>query len=102
MGEGVTNKYIPELDPAKLARGEKVNKDKRSVTMFGLCCLSISATLVNHIYIVAKNLIVGNSGETYIVKILRLYVKCPTCASQITFKTDPATRTQMEKGNSLV
>ena len=110
MGERkVTNKYIPpDFDPAKLARGRKGrNKDKkkrddvRAMLPFSIQCNACKSYLYRGKKFNSRK---EFTGETYIgVKILRLYVKCPTCASQITFKTDPATRTTNGKGwNSLV
>ena len=108
MGERkVTNKYIPpDFDPAKLARGRKSrNKDKkkrddvRAMLPFSIQCNACKSYLYRGKKFNSRK---EFTGETYIgVKILRLYVKCPTCASQITFKTDPATSDyKMEKGGT--
>ena len=108
MGERkVTNKYIPpDFDPAKLARGRKGRNndrkkrdDVRAMLPFSIQCNACKSYLYRGKKFNSRK---EFTGETYIgVKILRLYVKCPTCASQITFKTDPATSDyKMEKGGT--
>ncbi len=106
MGERkVTNKYIPpDFDPAKLKIGRKKrNKDKkkrddvRAMLPFSCQCLSCKTYLYRGKKFNSRK---EATGETYLgIKILRLFVKCPTCSNQITFQTDPATSDyKMEKG----
>ena len=99
------NKYIPpDFDPAKLKIGRKKrNKDKkkrddvRAMLPFSCQCTNCKSYLYRGKKFNSRK---EFTGDTYLgVKILRLYVKCPTCSNQITFKTDPETSDyKMEKG----
>ncbi|UZJ54974.1 hypothetical protein CBS101457_004294 [Exobasidium rhododendri] len=88
----VLNKYFPpDFDPSKVPR-RKIAKDKQEVIRlmapFSMRCNTCGE------YIYAGKKFNGRKetvqGEDYYgIKIFRFYIKCPTCSSEITFKTDP-------------
>jgi hypothetical protein len=88
----VLNKYFPpDFDPSKVPR-RKIAKDKQEVIRlmapFSMRCNTCGE------YIYAGKKFNGRKetvqGENYYgIKIFRFYIKCPTCSSEITFKTDP-------------
>ena len=86
------NKYIPpDFDPAKLKIGRKKrNKDKkkrddvRAMLPFSCQCTNCKSYLYRGKKFNSRK---EFTGDTYLgVKILRLYIKCPTCSNQITLK----------------
>lgn len=92
----VLNKYIsPDFDPQKPNHGSSVGDrpKRRSATVrlmapFSMQCL----TCAEFIYKGKKfNARKERTGEAYLGKIdiLRFYIRCPRCAQEITFKTDP-------------
>ncbi|PWN32872.1 DUF572-domain-containing protein [Meira miltonrushii] len=88
----VLNKYIPpDFDPSKIPRLKK-GKDRqeaiRLMAPFSMRCNTCGD------YVYAGKKFNGRKetvqGEVYYgIKIFRFYIKCPTCSSEITFKTDP-------------
>ncbi|MCO5584953.1 hypothetical protein L7F22_038885 [Adiantum nelumboides] len=88
----VLNKYFPpDFDPSKIPRLKK-GKDRqeaiRLMAPFSMRCNTCGD------YVYAGKKFNGRKelvqGEVYYgIKIFRFYLKCPTCSSEITFKTDP-------------
>lgn len=88
----VLNKYFPpDFDPSKIPRLKK-GKDRqeaiRLMAPFSMRCNTCGD------YVYAGKKFNGRKeivqGEVYYgIKIFRFYIKCPTCSSEITFKTDP-------------
>jgi uncharacterized protein with PIN domain len=89
----VLNKYIkPDHDYKKInnkkPKGRGGNKKVRLMAPFSMQC----STCNDYIYKGKKfNARKENAeSENYLgVQILRFYIRCPTCAAEITFKTDP-------------
>lgn len=87
----VLNKYFPpEYDPEKFPSLEQLAKKSNTVRLmapFSMRC----ATCGEFIYKSKKfNARKENANETYLgIQIFRFYIRCPNCAAEITFKTDP-------------
>ena len=97
----VLNKYYPpEYDPEKfpsLDRPSKKSGTVRLMAPFSMRC----STCGEFIYKSKKfNARKENTEEFYLtIQILRFYIRCPKCAAEITFKTDPKnTDYQVEHG----
>ncbi|GAA5897097.1 hypothetical protein JCM6882_001789 [Rhodosporidiobolus microsporus] len=88
----VLNKYFPpDFDPSKIPR-RKMPKDKQQVVRlmapFSMRCNSCAEYIYKGKKFNARKETVQGE-EYYGIKIFRFYIKCPTCSSEITFKTDP-------------
>ncbi|ORY21858.1 CWC16 protein [Naematelia encephala] len=89
----VLNKYFPpDFDPSKIKRRKGINKDAQMVIRlmapFSMQCTKCGEYIYKgKKFNARKETAVGE--EYYGIKIFRFYVKCPTCSSEITFKTDP-------------
>ncbi len=90
----VLNKYFPpDFDPSKVPRRKhKFAADPlhtvRLMTPFSMCCNTCGEYIYKRTKFNARKETV--KGEDYLgIKIFRFYIKCPRCAAEITFKTDP-------------
>ncbi|ORY91525.1 CWC16 protein [Leucosporidium creatinivorum] len=88
----VLNKYFPaDFDPSKIPR-RKMPKDKQQVIRlmapFSMRCSTCGEYMYKgKKFNARKETVIGE--EYYGIKIFRFYIKCITCSSEITFKTDP-------------
>jgi len=88
----VLNKYIPpNFDPARIPK-RTVPKPKqhtvRLMTPFSMRCNTCGEYIYKGRKFNARKETV--EGEMYLsIKIFRFYIRCPVCAGEITFKTDP-------------
>jgi len=88
----VLNKYFPpDFDPALIPR-RKMPKDQqhkvRLMTPFSMRCETCGEYIYKGKKFNARKETVA--GETYYsILIFRFYIRCPRCAAEITFKTDP-------------
>jgi hypothetical protein len=88
----VINKYIPPNFDPKLIPKNKLPKDRQYVVRlmapFSMQCDTCKEYIYKGRKFNARKETV--SGERYLTfDIYRFYIRCPTCASEITFKTDP-------------
>ncbi|PJF17797.1 hypothetical protein PSACC_02405, partial [Paramicrosporidium saccamoebae] len=86
----VINKYIPpNFDPERVPRGHRRSKHHtvRLMAPFSMRC----TTCGEYIYKGRKfNARKENCPEEYLgIRIFRFYIRCPQCAAEITYKTDP-------------
>ncbi|KAJ3413512.1 hypothetical protein HDV05_007895 [Chytridiales sp. JEL 0842] len=88
----VLNKYFPpDFDPSKIPRRKMPKEEKHKVrlmTPFSMRCEKCG----DYIYKGKKFNAMKErvEGEDYLgIHIFRFYIRCPRCALQITFKTDP-------------
>ncbi|KAK9457358.1 CWC16 protein, partial [Dipodascopsis uninucleata] len=91
----IINKYYPpNFDPSKIVRHKARKSDGpsklqtvRLMAPFSMRCL----TCGEYIYKGKKfNARKENTGEKYLgISVLRFYIRCTRCSSEITFKTDP-------------
>lgn len=88
----VLNKYFPpNFDPARIPK-RIVPKEKqhtvRLMTPFSMRCNTCGEYIYKGRKFNARKETV--EGEMYLtIKIYRFYIRCPICAAEITFKTDP-------------
>lgn len=88
----VLNKYFPpNFDPARIPK-RIVPKEKqhtvRLMTPFSMRCNTCGEYIYKGRKFNARKETV--EGEMYLtIKIFRFYIRCPICAAEITFKTDP-------------
>eukprot|EP01080_Neovahlkampfia_damariscottae_P002147 gene2147-2013_t len=88
----VINKYYPpDFDPSKIPRGRKKGTPQVKVRM--MLPMSVRCTNCGEYLYQGKKF---NSrketvwDESYLgLKVFRFYIKCPTCAAELTMKTDP-------------
>ncbi|KAL1410913.1 Pre-mRNA-splicing factor cwf16 [Vanrija albida] len=89
----VLNKYFPpDFDPSKIKRRKGGVKDPqmqvRLMAPFSMRCKRCGEYVYKGKKFNARK--ETAVGEEYLgVKVFRFYIKCPTCSSEITFKTDP-------------
>ncbi|KAI9208958.1 CWC16 protein, partial [Polychytrium aggregatum] len=88
----VLNKYFPpDFDPAKIPRRrmpKDVQQKVRLMTPFSMRCETCGEYVYKGKKFNARKEQV--EGETYLgIQIFRFYIRCPKCAAEITFKTDP-------------
>ncbi|KAH6575099.1 hypothetical protein BASA62_002136 [Batrachochytrium salamandrivorans] len=88
----VLNKYFPpDFDPSKIPRRKVVKELQQKVRLMAPFSMQCS-TCGDYIYKGKKfNARKERSeGEKYLnIQIYRFYIRCPKCAAEITFKTDP-------------
>ncbi|CCH46082.1 Coiled-coil domain-containing protein [Wickerhamomyces ciferrii] len=91
----VINKYYPpDFDPSKIVKKKKKVKTGsaslptvRLMTPFSMKCLNCGEYISRSRKFNARK---ENTSETYLgMKIVRFHIKCPRCASEILFRTDP-------------
>lgn len=93
----VLNKYFPpDFDPALLTRKRKGKGEKgkpkqitvRLMAPFSMRCETCGSYIYKGKKFNARK--EDAKGEKYhSIQIYRFYIRCPTCAGEITFKTDP-------------
>eukprot|EP00117_Sycon_ciliatum_P006113 scpid76952/ scgid9788/ Coiled-coil domain-containing protein 94 len=100
----VYNKYFPpDFDPTKLPK-LKLEKDRqyviRIMAPFNMRCNNCGEYIHKGKKFNSRKETV--QGETYLgLYKFRFYIRCPTCISELTFKTDPEnTDYEMEKGGT--
>ncbi|CAN6673864.1 splicing factor Yju2p [Trichomonascus vanleenenianus] len=87
------NKYIPpDYDPSnekkrKKAPGSSTLPKVRLMAPFTMICLTCNNAIIRNTKFNAKKQVTGESY--YNVKVIRFYIRCPTCSAEIRFKTDP-------------
>lgn len=83
------NKYIPaNFDPSKIQKGGGGKHTVRLMAPFSMKCLACGEYIYKGKKFNARK--EHAFGEDYLgITIYRFYIKCPLCASEITFKTDP-------------
>lgn len=91
----VINKYYPpDYDPSKIIKKKKKVKTGsaslptvRLMTPFSMKCLTCGEYIAKSKKFNARK---ENTSESYLgMKIVRFHIKCPRCASEILFRTDP-------------
>lgn len=91
----VINKYYPpDFDPSKIVKKKKKVKTGsaslptvRLMTPFSMKCKNCGEYIAKSKKFNARK---ENTNETYLgMKIVRFHIKCPRCASEILFRTDP-------------
>lgn len=91
----VINKYYPpDYDPSKIIKKKKKVKTGsaslqtvRLMTPFSMKCLNCGEYISKSKKFNARK---ENTSESYLgMKIVRFHIKCPRCASEILFRTDP-------------
>ncbi|KAJ1930359.1 Pre-mRNA-splicing factor cwf16 [Tieghemiomyces parasiticus] len=88
----VLNKYFPpDFDPSKVPRSKKPKVEQHKVRLmapFSMRCNTCGEYIAAHKKFNARKETVH--GEKYLsIQIFRFYIRCPRCAAEITFKTDP-------------
>lgn len=87
----VLNKYIPpDFDPRKIPKREapKPQHTVRLMAPFSMRCNSCGEFIYKGRKFNARKETVPD--ENYLgIKIYRFYIRCPTCAAEITYRTDP-------------
>ncbi len=88
----VLNKYIPpNFDPSRIPKGITPKAKQHTVrlmTPFSMRCNTCGEYIYKGRKFNARKETVEN--EMYLtIKIFRFYIRCPICAAEITFKTDP-------------
>ncbi|KJE98209.1 coiled-coil domain containing 94 [Capsaspora owczarzaki ATCC 30864] len=86
----VLNKYYPpDFDPSKLPRQQKKAQCKvRLMAPCNMWCNVCGNYIYKGLKFNARKETVA--GESYLgIKVFRFYIRCPRCASECTFKTDP-------------
>lgn len=91
----VINKYYPpDFDPSKIIKKKKKVKTGsaslptvRLMTPFSMKCKNCGEYIAKSKKFNARK---ESTNETYLgMKIVRFHIKCPRCASEILFRTDP-------------
>ncbi|KAI8805832.1 DUF572-domain-containing protein [Cladochytrium replicatum] len=88
----VIQKYFPpDFDPAKIPRrrlGKEIQHKVRLMTPFSMRCSTCGEYIYKGKKFNARK--EAAKGEEYLgIQIFRFYIRCPRCAAEITFKTDP-------------
>ncbi|PVU93680.1 hypothetical protein BB561_003104 [Smittium simulii] len=88
----VLNKYFPpDFDPALIPRlrlGRERQYKVRLMAPFSMRCETCGHWIGAHTKFNARKETVVNE-KFHNMEIYRFYIRCPTCAAEITFKTDP-------------
>ncbi|THZ08980.1 DUF572-domain-containing protein [Aureobasidium pullulans] len=88
----ISKYYAPDFDPSKLRPSRKSNKPAALPTItvmapFSMRCTSCSTYIYKGRKFNARE---EKLEETYLtIPIIRLYIRCTGCSSEICFKTDP-------------
>ncbi|KAL7424209.1 Pre-mRNA-splicing factor cwf16 [Cryptotrichosporon argae] len=84
--------FPPDFDPSKIKRRKGLKRDAqitvRLMAPFSMRCERCSEYIYKGKKFNARKE-TATDEEYYGIKIFRFYIKCPTCSSEITFKTDP-------------
>lgn len=87
----VINKYIPpNFDPSRIPRRKErpTQHTVRLMAPFSMRCSSCGEFIYKGRKFNARKETV--QGERYLgIRIFRFYIRCPVCASEITYRTDP-------------
>lgn len=88
----VLNKYIPpNFDPSRIPKGIIQRQKQHTVRLmapFSMRCNTCGEYIYKGRKFNARKETV--EGEMYLtIKVFRFYIRCPVCAADITFKTDP-------------
>lgn len=88
----VLNKYIPpNFDPSRIPKGIIQRQKQHTVRLmapFSMRCNTCGEYIYKGRKFNARKETV--EGEMYLtIKVYRFYIRCPVCAAEITFKTDP-------------
>ncbi|KAH3675452.1 hypothetical protein WICMUC_002741 [Wickerhamomyces mucosus] len=92
--KAINKYYPPDFDPSKVSKkNKKVKKGFASMptirlmTPFSMICLSCNEWISKSRKFNARK---ETTSETYLgMKIVRLHIRCPKCATEIIFRTDP-------------
>merc|ERR1712217_502313 len=92
MGRKVINKYFPpDFDPTKLAKAKTPSNQCMKVRM--MMCMSVQCLTCGNFISKGTKFNMRKEDvlyEDYLgIHIYRFYFKCPSCSSEITFKSDP-------------
>ncbi|KAJ1653065.1 Pre-mRNA-splicing factor cwf16 [Dispira simplex] len=84
--------YPPDFDPSKIPRAKKTGRPEqqkvRLMAPFSMRCTACGEFIARGKKFNARKEIV--QGEHYLtIKVYRFYIRCPRCAAEITYKTDP-------------
>lgn len=88
----VLNKYFPpNFDPAKVPKRQTPKNAQHTVRLMAPFSMRCN-TCGEYIYKGRKfNARKESTGTNYLgIRIFRFYIRCPLCAAEITYKTDPA------------
>lgn len=95
--KAINKYYPPDFDPSALTRSRKPKKESAAARLQTVRLMAPFSMRCTHcgefIYRGKKfNARKEPTGDVYLgVKIIRFYIKCPRCAGEIRFKTDPKT-----------
>ncbi|KAJ1966775.1 Pre-mRNA-splicing factor cwf16 [Dispira parvispora] len=84
--------YPPDFDPSKIPRAKKTGRPEqqkvRLMAPFSMRCTACGEFIARGKKFNARKETV--QGEVYLsIKVYRFYIRCPRCAAEITYKTDP-------------
>lgn len=92
--KAINKYYPPDFDPSKILRGPKRDKSVaatlptvRLMAPFSMRCTTCGEYIAKSRKFNARK---QATGEAYLgIKVIRFYIRCPRCSSEIRFKTDP-------------
>ena len=89
--KSVNRYYPPDYDPNKIQHRKKAKGGQLTVRLaapYSMRCTTCGEFIYKGKKFNARKEFA--KGEDYLgIKILRFYIRCPHCTSEITFKTDP-------------
>jgi len=86
----LTKYFPPDFDPGLVPRGRR--RKTKQITVRTMLPFNIQCTTCQEFIFVGRkfNARKEYTGEDYLgIRILRFYIKCTLCSSEITWKTDP-------------